>query len=159
MSKYFVRVYDDIWPQVVYGPFDGDEIDHLGRYFAEVLPYAEDDGIFLLEIDDLGVPTMRAFSAHEVDRANMIAREIGYEQMSKDTERETEALQLAEGTIMDISNDDAPESQTGSSVQARLWITLRGDRDPGAFINELLKLITEYENEPGSGIVNWKVEE
>ena len=94
-SKYFVRVYDDIWPEVVYGPFpsDEDEVDHLARYFCTVLPYAEDDGIFLLEIDDQARPSVRAFAHHEVQEACKLAQAMGYRQMAQDHQREAEALE------------------------------------------------------------------
>jgi len=70
-QKYFVRVYDDIWPEVVYGPFgsEEDELEHLARYFSTVLPYSEDDGLFVLEIDGQGNPAMRAFAHWEIEKA------------------------------------------------------------------------------------------
>lgn len=94
-SKYFVRVYDDIWPEVVYGPFGGDEdeVEHLAQYFSTVLPYAEDDGIFLLEIDEQARPSVRAFAHHEVQEACKLAQAMGYRQMAQDHQREAEALE------------------------------------------------------------------
>jgi len=78
MTRYFVRAYDDIWPEVVYGPFprDEDEVEHLAHYFSTVLPYAEDDGMFLLEIDDQGRPSIRAFAYHEIQRACKLASAV-----------------------------------------------------------------------------------
>ena len=95
MARYFVRVYDDIWPEVVYGPFPGDEdeVEHLARYFSTVLPYAEDDGMFLLEIDEQARPSVRAFAHHEVQEACKLAQAMGYRQMAQDHQREAEALE------------------------------------------------------------------
>ena len=103
MPKYLVRVYDDIWPDVVYGPFGGDEdeVEHLAQYFSTVLAYAEDDGIFLLEIDEQGRPTMRAFADHEIQEACKLARAMEYRHMAQDHQREAEALEWAEATIRD----------------------------------------------------------
>jgi len=78
MRKYLVRVYDDIWPEVVYGPFNSeeDDLEHLARYFATILPYSEDDGLFILEIDGEERPTMRAFTHQEIERACELGRMV-----------------------------------------------------------------------------------
>jgi len=105
MPKYLVRVYDDIWPEVVYGPFGGDEdeVEHLAQYFSTVLAYAEDDGIFLLEIDEQGRPSMKAFAHAKIKQACELARTMEYHQMAQDEQREADALEWAEATIRDLT--------------------------------------------------------
>jgi len=46
-----------------------------------------------------------------------------------------------------------------SAVQARLWIRVKGENAAEKFIDELIDLIEKYEDEPGAGLLKWKVEE
>lgn len=75
VEYYIIRVYGDVEPKVVAGPFSPSETDNgLVEYLVKE-PYHEGDGLYLLEITN-GKPSMHSFSAGFMEDCRIKAGEL-----------------------------------------------------------------------------------
>ena len=66
MAKYLVIIHGDVEPELV-GPFnDEDERDNRAIKHRKSDP-AKEDGLFTLDIDETGIPSIDAFAAGYLD--------------------------------------------------------------------------------------------
>lgn len=72
---YLIRVYGDVEPKVVAGPFKASEIDDGLVEHLKKEPYNEKDGLYLL-VTINGTPSIHSFSAWLMDECRRKAGEI-----------------------------------------------------------------------------------
>jgi hypothetical protein len=76
MNNYLIRVYGDVEPDIVEGPFSSIDVSKVVVEYFKKEPYNDKDGLFLLTIDEEGSPDVFSFSSAFMHQCNEFAANV-----------------------------------------------------------------------------------